>query len=42
MMIIYRVLMTLGALAILVNTAILIWQVQIIMSLNNAYNLLII
>jgi len=41
-MIIYRVLMTLGALAILVNTAILIWQVQIIMSLNNAYNLLII
>jgi len=36
----YKILMTLGVIAIIINTLILIWQVQIVLSLNDAYGVL--
>ena len=36
----YKILMTLGVFAVIINTLILIWQVQIVLSLNDAYGVL--
>jgi TRAP-type C4-dicarboxylate transport system permease small subunit len=34
----YKILMTLGAIGVIINTSILLWQVQVIISLNNSHN----
>jgi len=34
----YKILMTLGAIGVIINTIILLWQVQIILSLNDSHN----
>ena len=36
----YKLLMTLGVFAVIINTIILIWQVQIVLSLNDVYGVL--
>ena len=36
----YKILMTLGAIGVIINTIILLWQVQIVLSLNDAYGVL--
>ena len=36
--IMYKLLMTLGVIAVIINTIILLWQVQIILSLNDSHN----
>ena len=36
--IMYKILMTLGVIGVIINTSILIWQVQIILSLNDSHN----
>ena len=33
----YKILMTLGVFAVIINTLILIWQVQIVLNFNDAY-----
>ena len=38
--IIYKILLVLGAIGVIINTLILIWQVQIVLSLNDAYGVL--
>ena len=38
--IMYKILMTLGAIGVIINTIILLWQVQIVLSLNDAYGVL--
>ena len=36
----YKILLMLGVFAVIINTIILIWQVQIILSLNDAHGVL--
>jgi len=36
----YKILMTLGVIGVIINTIILLWQVQIVLSLNDAYGVL--
>jgi hypothetical protein len=38
--IMYKILLMLGVFGVIINTLILIWQVQIILSLNDAYGVL--
>ena len=38
--IMYKILMTLGVFAVIINTIILLWHVQVILSLNDAYGVL--
>ena len=35
--IMYKILLMLGVFAVIINTIILLWQVQIVLSLNDAY-----
>ncbi len=34
----YKILITLGVIAVILNTIILLWQVQVILSLNDSNN----
>ena len=36
--IMYKILLVLGAIGVIINTSILLWQVQIILSLNDSNN----
>ena len=36
--IMYKILLMLGVFAVIINTIILLWQVQIILSLNDSHN----
>ena len=36
----YKILLMLGVIAVIINTLILIWHVQIVLSLNDAYGVL--
>ena len=36
----YKILLVLGAIGVIINTIILLWQVQIVLSLNDAYGVL--
>ena len=38
--IMYKILLMLGVFGVIINTIILLWQVQIVLSLNDAYGVL--